>query len=134
MSLSQDALLEGMQFIQEILRPKGFRFHFRAEGKGSGGHFAWGEFVRDDRRLEPHFRLSLGLVRYHGGDQSVSNEANMREPGVTGRCQYPTFSDDPMGAFRGLAHDLTLAEDFVTGSTPILRKAATKEEVDQPVA
>jgi len=130
MSQAKDALLEGVKFIDEILRPNGFTFLFRAEGKGSGGHFAWGEFVRDNRRLELHFRLNLGLVRYHAGDQSVSHEAYMRELGVADRSQYPTFSDDPKAAFRGLAHDLTLAEDFVTGSASILRKAAAKEEVE----
>ncbi len=124
------AMLEGMQFVEAILRSKGFRFHFRAEGKGAGGQFAWGEFVRKDRRLELHYRWNLGLVRYHAGDQSVSHESYMRELGVSDQCEYPGFSGVPEDAFRGLAHDLTLADDFVIGSAVILRQAAAKERVD----
>jgi hypothetical protein len=107
-----------------------FRFRFRESGLGSGGNFACGDFVRGDRRLELHFRWSLGLVRYHVGMGSASHEAYMRELGVWDQCQYPGFSEDPNDAFRGLAHDLNLAEDFLAGSAIALRRAAKREAAD----
>jgi hypothetical protein len=81
--------------------------------------------VRGERRLELHFRNNLGL--YHIDDQSASHEFYMRELGVLAQCQYPGFSDDPESAFRGLAHDLTLAEEFLSGSAHVLRKASARE-------
>ena len=57
----KEALFEGVKIIGPLLASKGFTFHFRDEGSGSGGKFVWGEFARKDRRLELHFRHSLGL-------------------------------------------------------------------------
>jgi len=54
----------------------------------------------------------------------------MRELGVQEHCLYPGFSDDPRDAFLGLAHDLTLADDFLTGSGALLQKASIKESSD----
>jgi hypothetical protein len=51
----------------------------------------------------------------------------MRELNVWDQCQYPGFSDNPMNAFADLAHDLTFADDFLDGSTTVLRRAAAKE-------
>ena len=51
----------------------------------------------------------------------------MRELGVWNRCRYPGYSDDPLDAFRCLAHDLTLAEDFLSGPAIVLRQAAIKQ-------
>lgn len=126
----KDALLNGAHILESVLLPNGFQFHFRGEGKGSGGYFAWGEFVREDRRLELHFRRSLGFVRYHEGDQSASHEAYMRELGVWGQCRYPGFSEDLEAPFHGLAHDLGFAEEFLSGSAAALRRAAAKEALD----
>jgi hypothetical protein len=126
----KDILLDGAQILERLLLPKGFEFRFGGEGSGSGGDFAWGEFVREDRRLELHFRHSLGLVRYHVGDQSASHESYMRELGARDRCRYPGFSADPKNAFHELSHDLNLAEDFLTGSAATLRQAAAKETVN----
>jgi hypothetical protein len=120
-------LLGGVKSIEQILVPYEFQFQFRGEGKSSGGYFAWGEFTRDDRRIELHFRDSLGLVRYHVGDQSTSHEMYMRELGAWEQCRYPGFSDDPMAAFEDLAHDLAFAEDFLSGGAEVLRKAAAKD-------
>lgn len=123
------ALIDGARILERLLRPKKFKFRFRRAGKSSGGDFAWGEFVRADRRLELHFRQRLGLVRYHAGDKSASHEFYMRELGVLDRCRYPTFSDDPLVAFEELRHDLGFAEDFLAGSAEKLRRAAAKEKV-----
>jgi hypothetical protein len=126
----KQALLDGAKILDAVLLPKGFRFQFRKEGKGSGGNFACGEFVREDRRLELHFRQSLGLVRYHVGDQSAFHESYMRELGGWDQCRYPGFSEDPAAAFHDLAHDLGLADDFLSGSAAVLRTAAATEASD----
>jgi len=118
-----------MKILEHVLVPKEFAFRFGGEGQGSGGNFAWGEFIRADRRLELHFQYSLGIVRYHAGNQSASHESYMRELGVWDECHYPGFSEDPLSGFRELAHDLDMAEDFVSGSAAVLQRAASKEAV-----
>ncbi len=127
MSDPKDALLTGVHILDPVFSPNGFHFEFREEGKGSGGTFAWGEFVRDDRRLELHFRYSLGLIPYHVAQQHASHESYMHELGVRDQCQYPGFSDDAISPFRGLVHDLGFAEDFLSGSATVLRRAAKKQ-------
>ena len=126
----KDTIFEGAKILESVLLPMGFQFRFRGEGRASGGDFAWGEFVREDRKLELHFRHSLGLVRYHVGDQSASHEPYMRELGVWEQCRYPGFSENAADSFYDLAHDVGLAEDFLSGSAVSLRKAATNEERD----
>ena len=123
----KDALLDGAKILDPILLLKGFRFERRDEDRGSGGNFAWGEFVREDRRIELHFRYSLGLVRYHVGDQNASHKSYMQELGVSDQCRYPGFSEDPSAAFYDLAHDLGWADDFLSGSAAVLRTVAAKE-------
>jgi hypothetical protein len=123
------ALTDGARILETLLRRKGFKFRFRRAGTGSGGNYAWGEFVRADRRLEIHFRQGLGLVRYHVSDRSASHKFYMRELGVGDQCQYPGFSNDPMSGFKDLLHDLDFACDFLDGSAERLRQAAAKEEV-----
>ena len=51
----------------------------------------------------------------------------MRELGAWEGCRYPGFSDDPMDAFRNLAHDIAVAEDFLSGTGEVLRIASEKE-------
>ena len=126
----KEALLDGAKILGAVPLPKGLRFQFRKEGKGSGGNFACGEFIREDRRLELHFRQSLGLVRYHVGDQCASHESYMRELGVLDQRRYPGFSEDPAAGFHDLAHDLGLADDFLSGSAGVLRTAAAREASD----
>ena len=123
----KDVLIEGSKVIQQFLEPHGFRFQLRGEGAGSGGTFAWGEFIREERRLELHFRYSLGMVKYQVGDQGASHEAYMRELGVWQECRYPGFSQDPIAAFHDLAHDLAFADDFLSGSGEILQRTAERE-------
>ncbi len=121
------ALVQGAQVLSAVLLPNGFTFVFREEGRSSGGDFAWGEFVRGDRKLEIHFRHNLGMVRYHVGRQSASHEAYMRELGVSERCCYPGYDVEPAIAFHDLAHDLTFAKDFLSGSAETLKRTAVKE-------
>jgi hypothetical protein len=95
----REALLTGAEILGGVLVPNGFEFHLQGEGKGSGGKSAWGESVRNDRRLEFHFRFSLGLVRYHVRRWSASHESYMRELGVWPQCRYPGSSENPADAF-----------------------------------
>jgi hypothetical protein len=64
---------------------------------------------------------------YHGGDQSAFHESYMRELGVWDQCRYPGFSEDPAASFHDLAHDLGLADDFLSGWAAVLRTAAATE-------
>src|ERR1700722_7631913 len=117
-----EALREGAAILDEVLVPLGFQFVFGGDGKSSGGPYSQGNFVRGDRRLELHFRFSLGLVRYHIGAVNASHDSYMAELGVRGKCKYPGYSDDFRGAFRDLAHDLAFAEEFLTGDGSALTR------------
>ena len=77
-------LLAGVELLDELLAPHGFRFEFRGADRGSGGEFAWGEYVRGERRLELHFRYSLGLVAYRVGGLWIAHEPYLRALGVPG--------------------------------------------------
>lgn len=103
----EETLAVGRGVIEAVLAPYGFVWVPGSTGHGSGGDFASGEFVRDRRRLQLHFRHSLGMVTYHLGERSLDHAAYMRAVlGADGGSQYPGFSDDPIDAFRHLAHDL----------------------------
>jgi len=105
------ALLErGVAELAEVLGPAGFEFVQTEDGDGSGGPFASGEFLRGDRRLELHVRSSLGLVRYHFGEESLSHEDLVRGvralEAISTEGQYPGFSNDPRAGFRHLRNDI----------------------------
>jgi hypothetical protein len=125
----EQTLIAGCNLLDPVIKPYGFHFVLGASGKGSGGHFASGCYVRDDRRLELHFRHSLGLVIYHLGDAAVSHQAYLQAltQGGGGNL-YPGFSGDPLDGFRHLAHDLQrFAGDFLYGGGAILLEAAKTE-------
>lgn len=122
-----EALREGAAILDEVLVPLGFHFVFGGDGNGSGGKYAWGNFVCGDRRLELHFRFGLGLVRYHIGQVNASHDSYMAELGVREKCKYPGYSDNFRDAFCDLAHDLAFAEDFLSGAGSALSRAATTE-------
>jgi hypothetical protein len=108
---SPTALLErGVAELAGVLGPAGFEFIQSDEGVDARGPFASGEFLRGDRRLELQVRSSLGLVRYHFGDESLSHEDLVRGvralEGISEEGQYPGFSTDPMAGFRHVRHDL----------------------------
>jgi hypothetical protein len=126
----RDALLQGVRILERTLLPAGFKFQFRGEGRGSGGKFAWGEFTRGDRRLELHYRHSLGMVRYWRGNHGAAHEPYMRHLGVWADCQYPGFSEVVDLQFEALVHDLGFAEDFLSGSADVLQKAASEEALE----
>ena len=105
-----DALQAGASRLESILGPHGFVFTSGLKGESSGGKFASGEYRRGDRRLELHFRFSLGLVAYHVGAQSLPHADYVRAVRETtstgGEPSYPGFSTDPAEAFVHLGDDL----------------------------
>jgi hypothetical protein len=106
----REVLDAGVVELAEVLGPAGFTFVGGDDGVDGDGPFATGEFWRGDRRLELHVRRSLGLVRYHFGEQSLSHEDLVRGvravDGIAAEAQYPGFSDDPAAGFRHLRADL----------------------------
>jgi len=129
-SAQKDALIAGASVLEAVLSGSGFQWEFRGEGIGSGGWFAWGDFICGDRTLELHFRSALGIVRYHAGDCGASHHIYMQELGVWDQCLYPGFSGDDASAFHRLAHDLGFADDFISGEAEVLRRAAGREGLD----
>lgn len=124
-----EILEAGCKMLDPILLPRGFVQKQISTGKGSGGCFSRCEYVRDERKIELHFRHSLGLVTYHVGSASASHEAYMHVVVEDGKNRYPGFSDDPLDGFRHLAHDLELfARDFLDGEADQLKEAAFEEE------
>lgn len=125
----------GQEILEPVLQPHGFAFAARAQGKSSGGEFASGAFVRGDRRLELHFRHSLGMVTYHVGLTSVAHEHLMRAIlGSAGGNEYPGYSTNPLDGFRHLRHDLQrYGAVFLSGTdaefTELVGRAATLAEV-----
>jgi hypothetical protein len=115
---ADEALAAGVQLLAPIIQVHGFTFVPLASGKGSGGWSASGEFRRERagelRRLELHFRYSLGLVTYHVGSTALSHADYMRA--LDAKNEYPGFSDDPLDGFRHLLHDLErYASGFLDG-------------------
>jgi hypothetical protein len=97
----------GVEILDPVLNPSGFRFEFREAVRGSGGKYAWGEYVRGGRRLELHYRYSLGLVAYRIGELRVAHAWLMRALlGARARPAYPGFTADPLDGFRQLRQDL----------------------------
>jgi hypothetical protein len=114
---AEELLLAGCQILDPVLVPHGFQFRLVLVGKGSGGHFARGEYCRGQRGLELNFRWSLGVVIYSLGSVSAAHEAVMRALGVHGRNEYPGFSDDPLAGFRHLRADIERhGHVFLTGT------------------
>lgn len=113
-----EVLMAGVKLLQSFMNSYGFVYTPTHSGIGSGGKFASGEFRRENRRLELHFRHSLGLVTYHVGSVSISHDEYMWS--VLGRrwaSKYPGFSDDPLDGFRSLLVDLEQhGTDFLAGS------------------
>jgi hypothetical protein len=130
----REVLDGGVAELAQVLGPAGFTFIGTDDDDGSGDPSASGEFRRGDRRLELRVRRSLGLVRYHFGEQSLSHEDLVRAvralDGIAAEAQYPGFSDDPAAGFHHLRADLDRFGDiFLTGGAKALR--ALKKWLDK---
>ena len=113
-----DKFRAGRKILDPVLQRHGFTFVEGDSGESNGGAFMSGYCVHGDRRLELHFRHSLGLVTYHIESWSVEHEAYMRALlGRGGETDYSGFSEDPLDSFRGLRSDLErYCSDFLAGS------------------
>jgi hypothetical protein len=124
----RETLQQGADILAPVLVPHGFHFRTVASGRSSGGAFAQGEFVLGDRKLELHFRWSLGLVTYHIGTQKLAHEDYMRA--LLGRSQaghYPLCSNEPLAGFEALRQDLVEhCSDFTGGTGEQFRQCIEK--------
>jgi len=107
-----EILRQGRFVLDTVLLRYGFTFVVGPSGRTCGGPSASGTYVNGDRKLEVHYRYSLGLVTYHFGGESIDHQSYMRALlGPNGSNRYPGFSDEPLDAFEGLAYDL---ENYAT--------------------
>ena len=131
----RELLDRGVAELAPVLGRAGFTFvAVDDEDDGSGGASASAEFRRGDRRLELRVRRSLGLVRYHFGEQTLSHDDLVRGvralEGISAEAEYPGFSDDPGAGFRHLRVDLERFGDvFLTGGAKAFR--ALKKWLDK---
>jgi hypothetical protein len=125
----------GCKILDEVMNPHGFFLVEGLSGQSSGGNFASGEYVRDDRRIEIHFRFSLGLVTYRLGSLLLAHESYMRALlGKNGGNKYPGFSDDPLDGFRHLSYDLShFCGDFLGGSGEEFARCAVKAAAQEKI-
>jgi hypothetical protein len=120
-------LLAGVAILNPVLEPHGFTFKLETSGEGSGGSFASGAYQKEGRRLELHFRYSLGLVTYSIGQDSLDHENYMRLLGVYGQNKYPDFTADPLESFRSLAMDIqNYCQNFTSGDGKDFQALAAK--------
>ena len=130
----KELLERGLPDLAAVLEPAGFVFIDAGEEFDSAGPSASGDFLSRDRRLEIHVRSSLGQVRYHFGDYSVSHEDFVRgvrgTERIDGPGEYPGFSNDPLDGFRHLRADLErFGAVFLTRGAKAFR--ALKKWLDQ---
>jgi hypothetical protein len=118
----KNVLLQGVEILSLVLSPKGFKFRFGGTGTASGGDFAWGEFVKGNRRLELHVGRNLGLVRYHIGEDTASHEAYMCQLGANLRRQYPGFRKIQVTPSQDSHAIFLWREIFSMGTVPIFGK------------
>ena len=126
-----EILREGCSIFDPVMNEHGFSFQEGPAGRSSGGPSASGVYVNADRRLEIHFRYSLGLVTYQYKERSIDHESYMHALlGYNGGNRYPGFSDDTLAAFHGLAYDMQhFATAFLTGDfKEFARCVVTAEE------
>ena len=120
----EEALRQGSELLMPLFAEHGFVCEQSGRGKSSGGPFAYAAFRRGDRRFEFHFRFSLGMVRYHLGSESISHEEYMCSVlGKPNLSHYPSFSNDPLDAFRHLRNDLQdYCLEFLAGTKEVFQR------------
>ena len=128
MKQKTDILHVGSKILKPIMIKNGFSFSVDGEGESSGGNFAYGSWRKSDRKLEYHFRFSLGLVEYSLGTSTIEHEFFMWAlTGEKHKAKYPGSSKDPFDGFRRLLDDLkNYGTVFLNGSDLDLRKDIRK--------
>jgi len=123
-------LRNGSAILDPILCNYGFKFSWGGSGPSSGGPFAFGAFVNGDRKLELHYRHSLGLVKYHFGDLSLDHDSYMKVVlGPDGGNHYPGFSAEAKLQFEDLKFDLEhFAVAFLLGNLDEFSRLAKRAE------
>tara|TARA_R110002096_G_scaffold28336_16_gene85961 strand:+ start:2415 stop:3029 length:615 start_codon:yes stop_codon:yes gene_type:complete len=126
-------LQQGAELLSKYLNPLGFKFRLKGEGSGSGGSFAYGEFVKkrgffkSQLTIELHFRHALGIVIYKIGSMALTHEQYVELLGMKGENKYPGFSWNPVQTFEELLHDLrNLLTDFTEFDGKIFQDQAPK--------
>jgi hypothetical protein len=113
-----EILNEGRATLDPIMKKCGFLFEAGPAGSSSGGPYASGVYANGERRLEIHYRYSLGLVTYHFREASVDHASYMHAVlGGKGGNRYPGFSESPSTQFSDLTYDLeSFANSFLQGN------------------
>ena len=106
MSTPSQELQEGARILRDVLASYGFSYVATEAGRGSGGQFATGEFIRGDYILSFSVRHGLGIVEYSVGGRSISHEDYLRYSGVWEVRSYPGYGGSIRDDFEGLAKDL----------------------------
>lgn len=128
----KEELLNGVKVLEPILQPCGFKFVLETQGLSSGGYSAGGAFVAGDKRLELHFRYSLGWVSYQIGAHKVNHADYITAQGGKGR--YPGFSKKPIDAFRNMADDLRkYGALFLKNETTQFEELAKELKANPPI-
>ena len=129
---SKEELINGVTKLKPILKPYGFKFVLESEGLSSGGHSSSVAFIAGVKRLELHFRYSLGLVSYQIGGIQIDHVDFIAAQG--GKGNYPGFSQNPIDAFRHLADDLrTYGEPFLMNETTKFEEIVEEFKANPPV-
>ncbi len=112
-----EKLCEGSKILDPVLEKSGFHFEVSITGKASGGRFAVGEYSRDERRLELHYRHGLGIVRYYFGKCMLDHLQYKKLLGVYSECRFAsTRLDGGLDGFERLRDDLVrYGDDFLNG-------------------
>ena len=107
----------GIVILDPALLPHGFIFHFQNSGRGSGGNFAWGKYVRGDRSLDLHHRWGLGIIQYNIADLSIDHSAYLKSLGVDNESDLlSTPLESGLDRYHALRSNLeNFCSDFVTG-------------------
>jgi hypothetical protein len=123
-----ECLREGCIILEPILGKHGFEFQWGGDGPSSGGPFAFGAYASAGRKLELHYRHSLGLVTYHFERHSLSHKSYMRAVlGSGGGNHYPGFSEEPLAPFEDLKFDLEhFATAFLVGDLEEFRRCVQR--------
>jgi hypothetical protein len=123
-----DILSEGSEILRPLMSKHGFHFSVDGKGNGSGGNFAFGSWRRNDRKLEYHFRYSLGLVEYSLGSEAISHGLLLWAlSGERHKARYPGSPEGPLDGFRRLLDDLDqYCTVFLSGTDDELIKTMRK--------